>query len=78
MKYTIEEGVYPDENNQNEDSFKGNGWSAKKVTNEYLLEYISGEHRGKLKEVKISSKDFRLLKANKITIDDICIKYNVT
>lgn len=77
--YTVEPGEYPDDKNRknSDDEYFGNGWSVKKQDDLFICTYISGALAGALKSVTISEDDFLAAKAGKITIDEICIKYNV-
>lgn len=75
--YNLEEGKYPNKNEKNtQDEFFGDGWSIRKEDGNHIFSYISGDHQGKLKELKISEDDYNLLISGKSDLDKICIKYN--
>ena len=75
--YTTESGQYPDENKNNKNEFFGNGWSVEEKENKFILTYIRGSLQGTLKSAEISENDFLLAKDGKISIDELCIKYNI-
>lgn len=77
--YELKNGEYPDkkENLEKQNEFFGEGWSVNFKDGKYILEYISGDHQGKLKEVDISQEDYDLLIKGETDINKICIKYNI-
>jgi hypothetical protein len=79
MEYTMQDGVYPDDDIKDKNIYyKGKGWSVKKLSAGFLLEYLSGEHRGGSREIKITGEDFNLLRTGHVKVDDICIKYGIS
>ena len=77
--YTTKPSNYPKKDNLNtEDEYFGEGWDVKKVaSNDYVLSYLSGALQGELKSISISQEDFELAKSGKMTLDQLCIKYDV-
>lgn len=71
-------GEYPDKPENTENEFFGNGWSVKKVGEQYFLAYISGELHGKLREVEISGEDYLNARNGATDLDALCIKYGVS
>lgn len=76
--YTTEPGKYPDETPGNGEAFTGQGWSITRTGGKCLLTYISGALQGGLKTIEITEEDLRAAQAGKMSLDDFCIKYNVS
>jgi hypothetical protein len=76
--YKLVPGKYPQKPNNTENEFFKNGWSIKKENNKFYMNYISGSLQGNLKSIEISKSDFNLAKDDKITFDELCIKYDVS
>ncbi len=75
--YKLIPGKYPQKPTNTENEFFKSGWSIRKENDKYYMSYISGSLQGELKLVEISNDDFVLAKDDKITLDELCIKYNV-
>lgn len=77
--YTTKPGQYPNKKKENtENEYFGEGWSVKKEGESYSLSYVSGSLQGELKTIKITKEDFELAKSGRMSLDQFCIKYNVT
>jgi len=76
--YKLIPGKYPSKPNNSENEFFKNGWSIKKEDLKFYMNYISGSLQGDFKTVEISEEDFNLSIQDKITFDELCIKYNVS
>lgn len=76
--YSLEPGKYPGDNSENKNDFNGNGWGIKKDGPKYILEYISGALEGKLKTHEVTQEDFENAKAGRMSLNDFCIKYNIS
>jgi hypothetical protein len=74
-KITIEDGVYPDSIQTDENEIMKNGWSIRKEGDKFLLNYISGEISGALKSIAISKKDYELAKNDKLSLDELARIY---
>jgi hypothetical protein len=75
--YTEEEFVYPSsKTDTSEQSVVGQSWRAWKSNEGFILEYISGELAGRLKQLNIIEQEFRQLVEKSITLDEILIRYN--
>ena len=75
--YKLTPGKYPNKPNNTENEFFKSGWSISFENDKFLMKYISGSLQGEFKIVEISKEDFVLAKDNKITFDELCVKYNV-
>lgn len=75
--YKLNPGRYPKKNQNTENEFLKNGWSVKKENDKFYMSYISGSLQGELKIIEISKIDFDLAKDDKVTFDELCIKYDV-
>ena len=75
--YKLISGKYPKKPKDTENEFFKNGWSIRKENNKFYMSYISGSLQGDLRIIKISKDDFNLAKDDKITFDELCIKYDV-
>ncbi|HVW38950.1 MAG TPA: hypothetical protein VHB99_16660 [Pirellulales bacterium] len=70
---------YSDVKNQpSGQEFVGGSWSVRRIKGRFLLQYISGELAGRLKEMEIAETDFQQLKSGTLSFDDLCRKYNAS
>jgi hypothetical protein len=76
--YELSDLIYPLKENKvsTETHLYGGAWEAWIKSNEYYLEYISGEHAGRLKKIQISLQEFEDLKLGMTTCDAILIIHN--
>jgi hypothetical protein len=66
------------QNEPSEQEFFGGSWSARRIKGRILLQYISGELAGRLKEMEIAETDFQQLKSGTLSFDDLCRKYDAS
>jgi hypothetical protein len=72
--YFEENFVYSNRNEAStDDHLYGHAWQAWIDSNQYYLEYISGELAGRLKKIQISFKEFEDLKLGLTTCDAILL-----
>lgn len=78
-KIVITDGIYPKvEQKNNDNEYHGNGWSVKKSNGKFIFSYISGSLQGTLKTIEISEADYNSMRENKLTFDELCIKYDIS
>ena len=75
--YTEEEFVYPNERkNTDKSRLEGDAWSAWKVVTAYVLEYISGELAGHIKQIEITVDEYQQLQMKQMTIAQVLIAHD--
>jgi len=77
MNYKMTTGKYPEKPKNTENEYFGIGWSVKKETEKYYFQFISGTIQGDQKSVEITEDDYLMARAEKISFDELCVKYNV-
>lgn len=77
MNYKMIEGKYPEKPKNTENKYFGVGWSVMKEADKYYFQFISGSIQGDQKSVEITEEDCLLGRTEKISFDELCVKYNV-
>lgn len=75
--YIEEEFVYPNERQKTNDyRIVGDAWSAWKADAVYLLEYVSGELTGRIKQVEITGDEYQQLQMKQMTVAQVLVAHN--